>query len=100
MRVAFEHHSTREVVRGKLEEAIATALDIGGGQITQIQYAWAGDKLDFSFAIMSKPIKGTAEITNAEIIVDAGMPMMFKPFEGKVKSRILGTLDEMFPPTT
>lgn len=97
MRVSFDHHSTREVVRGKLEEAIGKALDIGGGQITQVQYAWVGDKLDFSFAVMSKTIKGTADVTDTEIIVDAGIPLMFRPVEGKVKSRILSTLNEMFP---
>jgi hypothetical protein len=97
MRVSFEHHSTRETVKGKLEDAIGKALDIGGGQITQVQYAWANDKLDFSFAIMSKTIRGTANVTDTEIVVDAGIPLMFRPVEGKVKSRILGTLNEMFP---
>lgn len=97
MRVSFDHHSTREIVRGKLEEAIGKALDIVGGQITQVRYAWMGDKLDFSFAVMSKTIKGTADVTDTEIIVDAGIPLMFRPVEGKVKSRILSTLNEMFP---
>jgi hypothetical protein len=97
MRVSFEHHSTPELIRDKLEEAIGKALDIGGSQITQLNYAWAGDKLGFSFAVMSKTIKGSADVTETEIIVDAGIPMMFRPFEGKVKSRILGALNEMFP---
>ena len=100
MRVLLEHHSTPEIVQGKLEEAIAKALQIGGGQITQIEYVWAGGKLDFSFAIMSKFIKGTAEITDTQIIVNAGLPIMFKPFESKVKSRIIGTLNEMFSQTS
>jgi hypothetical protein len=97
MRLSFEHHSTKELVRGRIEEAIGKALDIGGGQISQVQYTWTGDKLDFSFAVMGKTIKGTTDVTDTEIIVDAGMPLMFKPFESKVKSRILGTLTEMFP---
>lgn len=97
MRLIFEHNSTREAVRGKLEEAIGKALEIGGGQISQLQYAWNGDKLGFSFVILSKTIKGTADVTVTEIIVDASMPFMFKPFEAKVTSRILGTLEEMFP---
>ena len=97
MRLSFHHHSTRAIVRSKLQEAIGKALDLGGGQISQVQYAWAGDRLEFSFAVLSKTIKGIADVTDTEIIVDAGMPLMFRPFEGKVKTRILGTLDEMFP---
>jgi hypothetical protein len=97
MRVSVEHHSIPELVRDKLEEAIGKALDIGGGQITQLNYAWAAGKLDFSFTVMGKAIKGSTYVTQTEIIVDAGMPMMFRPFEGKVKSRILGALSEMFP---
>jgi len=56
-----------------------------------------GRQLDFSFAVMSKTIKGTADVTDTEIILDAGIPLMFRPVEGKVKSRILSALNEMFP---
>jgi hypothetical protein len=97
MRVSFKHHSNPEIVRGKLEEAIGKALDVGGGQITQLNYAWSGDSLEFSFAVISKTVKGSADVTETDIVVEAGVPMMFRPFEGKVKSRILGALNEMFP---
>ena len=97
MRLSFQHHSTQAIVRSKLEETLGRALNLGGGQISQVQYAWTSDKLNFSFAVMSKTIKGTADVTDSEIIVDAGMPLMFRPFEGKVKTRILSTLNEMFP---
>jgi hypothetical protein len=97
MRLSFQHHSARAIVRSKLEEAIDKALNLGDGQIRQVQYAWTSDKLNFSFAVMSKTIKGTADVTDTEIIVDAGMPLMFRPFEGKVKTRILSTLNEMIP---
>ena len=96
MRLSFQHHSTQAIVRSKLEETLDRALNLGGGQISQVEYAWTSDILNFSFAIMSKTIKGTAGVTDTEIIVDAGMPLMFRPFEGKVKTRILSTLNEMF----
>ncbi len=97
MRVTFEHHSEQEVARSKLEEAIGKIFDLGTGQISQVQYGWAGDTLDFSFAVMSKPVKGSADLTDTEIIVNIGIPIMFRPVEGKVKSRILAALNEIFP---
>ena len=96
MNLSYEHHSTKEAVRGKLESAIQKALDIGGGQVQSVNYAWSGDRMDFSFVAMGKTIKGKAQITDAEVQVEAGLPLMLRPFEGKVKSRILAALDEMF----
>jgi hypothetical protein len=96
MKVTYEHHSTREAVRDKLGNAIEKALDLGGGSIQSIDYGWEGDRLSFSFAAVGKTIKGNAQITDTEIVIDIGLPFMFRPFESKVKSRILGSLDGMF----
>ena len=97
MKVSYGHHSTRDAVRAKLESAIEKALDLSGGQIQNIDYAWEGDRLNFSFVAVGKFIKGNAQVTDSEISIDIGLPFMFRPFEGKVKSRILQALDEMFP---
>ena len=97
MKLSYAHHSTREAVRGKLEGAIQKALDLGSGQIQHADYAWEDDRLNFSIAAMGKTIKGNAQITDTEVQVDVGLPFMFRPFEGKVKSRMLQALDELFP---
>ena len=97
MKLSYAHHSTSEAVRGKLEGAIRKALDLGSGQIQHADYAWEGDRLSFSFTAISKTIKGNAQITDTEVQVDVGLPFMFRPFEGKVKSRMLQAFDELFP---
>jgi putative polyhydroxyalkanoate system protein len=96
LKISYEHHSTRDAVRAKLETAIEKALDLGGGRIESIDHAWEGDRLNFSFAAVGKTIKGNAQITDTEVVIDIGLPFMFRSFEGKVKSRILQALDEMF----
>ena len=97
MRLSFQHHSTQASVQSKIEEAVIKALELGNGQINQFECAWVNNKFEFSFTILSKTIKGTTDITDEEIIIDAGIPLMFRPFEEEVRTRILGTLNEMFP---
>lgn len=97
MKLSYAHHSTRVAVRGKLDGALQKALDLGGGQIQHADYAWESDCLNFSFTAMGKTIEGNAQITDTEVQVDVGLPFMFRPFEGKVKSRMLQAFDELFP---
>jgi len=97
MKFYYAHRSARETVRGKLGGAIHEVLDLGGGQIQHADYTWEGDRLNFSFTAMGKTIKGNAQITDTEVQVDVGLPFMFRPFEGKVKSRMLQAFDELFP---
>ena len=96
MRITYRHGTSKEAARAKLEMAIGKALEVGGSRIKDVTYGWKGDKLDFSFVAMAKSVRGTAEVSDTEIVVDASLPLMFRPFEGRAKSRILGELDAMF----
>lgn len=97
MRLSFQHNSTQTSVRNKIEEAVGKAFDLGSAPFSQFEFTWVSNKLEFSFAVMGKTIKGIVDITETNIIIDIDLPLMFRFFEDKVKTRILGTLSEMFP---
>lgn len=95
MRISYEHHSTRAEVRSKIEAAAASALEPNSSYaryINDVRYAWEGDQVDFSLRAVGSTIRGSVEVTDTHVIVDVGLPLMLRPFEGKAKSRILRLL--------
>ena len=55
-----------------------------------------GDTLRFSFRALGRSLSGSATVTDTEIVIDMGLPLAARPFEGRVKSRILDALTELF----
>jgi hypothetical protein len=97
MRVNYQHHSTPAEVGSKIDAAITQALAPSSPfarYIKDAKYAWAGDKVDFTLRVIGYAIRGSAEITDTEVIIDVGLPLMLRPFERKAKSRILRLLGE------
>jgi hypothetical protein len=97
MRVNYEHHSTPAEVGSKIDAALTHALAPSSPiarYIRDVKYEWAGDKVDFSLRMIGSAIRGSAEITDTEVIIDVGLPLMLRPFEEKAKSRILRLLGE------
>lgn len=96
MRVTYTHHSTPDVVRDKLEDAVRKALDMGQGRVDSASYEWHGNVMNFAVTAMKTTISGIVEVTDTEVILDAKVPLMLRPFEGRAKSRILETFRETF----
>ena len=97
MRVSYEHHSTPAEVRSQIDAAIIHSLAPTSPlarYIKDVKYEWTGDKVAFSLRAIGSAIRGSAEITDTEVIVDVGLPLMLRPFEEKAKSRILRLLGE------
>ena len=92
MRVAFPHRTERAVVRARIDEAIPRALALGKGRVDDVAYGWEGDTLRFSFRALGRTVMGTASVTDAEVIVDVGLPLLLRPFEGRAKSRLVDEL--------
>jgi hypothetical protein len=96
MRFAYAHRSDKTSVRQRLNELIPQTLAHAGGLAQNFRQGWHGDTLSFSFSAMGRSLAGTAVVTDTEIVVDVGVPLMFRAFEGKAKSRILDALDKAF----
>lgn len=97
MRVSFAHGSDdRARVREQIESAIPKLLAEAGGRAEAVEYAWEGDTLRFSFRALGRSLRGSAAVTDTEIVVDMGLPLVARPFEGRVKSHILEVLREVF----
>ena len=96
MKVAWRHGLTQKQAKALLERFIERALAEHGGRVAEHHQEWQGDTLHFSAKAMGVRVSGTATVTETEVVVDAKLPLLAKPFEGRVRQRIEQELRNLF----
>jgi hypothetical protein len=83
MRVTLEHNRSKdEVMRGvdRSVDELARGNATLPVQVTVKERSWQGAVMSFAlaakFGVMSSPIKGTVEVTEHEVIIDADLGML------------------------
>ena len=93
MRFSYKHGTGADTVRARLEELVPEMLTNVGSQVSEIEHRWDGDTMHFSFRALGRKNEGTAVVSAAEVVFDIGLPLMARPFEGQIKTRITQALD-------
>ena len=96
MRIAVEHHTSKENARRKVEERLGQLLAQFGGRADEIEHEWLGDTLRFKGKARGLSVEGTVEVTDAAVIVDGKLPLMAKMFEGRIRQAVEREADAMF----
>lgn len=96
MRIAVAHHTTKEHARKKVEERLTQLLSQFGGQAEEVSHEWDGDTLRFRGKARGLAVNGTAEVTDAEVVLEAKLPLIAKPFEGRIRESVQREADSMF----
>jgi putative polyhydroxyalkanoate system protein len=96
MRIAVEHHTSKEVAREKLEERLGQLLVQYGGREEDFESEWLGDTMRFNGKALGFRVEGTIEITDAEVIVDGKLPLIANMFEGRIRQAVEREADAMF----
>lgn len=96
MRIAVPHNTTKENARRKVEERLGQLLSQFGGHAEDISHEWTGDTLAFKGKAKGLSLKGTAEVTEAAVIIDAKLPLIAMPFEGRIREAVQKEADSMF----
>ena len=94
MRFTYTHGAEPDAVRARLEEIVPQLLAKVGSQVTAVDHRWDGNTARFSFRAMGRKIEGTAVVSATDVVFDIGLPLMARPFEGQIKSRIIQALDD------
>jgi len=83
MRITIAHKKTKAEVKEKVDRTFTQMFEGAGGMPVQVevqQKSWAGDVLSFAvnakIAFMSAPIKGTVEVTDHDLIIDADLGIL------------------------
>ncbi len=96
MRVTIAHKKTKAEVKDTVDRTFDKMFEGAGGMPVQVevqQKGWNGDVLTFAviakMAFMSTPIKGTVEVTERDVTVDADLGILGNLVGGKKAQEIV-----------
>jgi putative polyhydroxyalkanoate system protein len=96
MRVSVPHNTDRESARRIVDERLQKLLEQYSSYLNDVDQRWEGDRLVFSGSARGFKANGTVEITDSEMIIDGKLPLIARPFEGRIKSTIESEAAAMF----
>lgn len=88
MRIAVPHHTTKANARQVVERKINALLQSYGAQADKAEHEWRGDTLHVKGKARGFSVEGTVDITDTDVILDAKLPLLAKPFEGKIRQTV------------
>ena len=95
MRFAYEHHRTKAAVCGRIAEALPDLLRRYDSHLQAAHQEWYADTLPFSAKAIGMALAGIAEITDSEMVREANLPLLARPFEEPAKRRMISHLDSL-----
>lgn len=96
MRIAVPHNTTKEMARQRVEQKIGQLLGQFSHHADDLHHEWAGDMLRFKGKARGLSVEGTVEITDAEVLIEGKLPLIAKPFEGRIKQAVEQEAEKMF----
>ena len=95
MKIVRSHNMDKQAVKDTLDALIPRLVRQYGDRLSKPRTAWSGDVLDFSFEARGFAIKGTLRVTDDEVVLDARLPLLARPFEGTIGSAVERELDRI-----
>jgi hypothetical protein len=98
VRISVSHNRTKEEVVQSIDRSWDDLFKEAGAlpvKLTVEQRSWQGSTMTFALTakmgIISTPIKGTVEVTDRDIIVDADLGMLGRFVNEKTAQQLLGS---------
>lgn len=88
MRIAVPHNTTKGRAKQIVEQKLKSFEKLYGSHASDVEHAWQGETLHISGKAKGFSLKGTLEITDSDVIIDATLPFLAKPFESKIKKTV------------
>ena len=95
MRIEKDHGMAKQGAKDTVDTLLPTLVERHGDSMSSPTGAWRGDVFEFSFVARGFSIKGTLEVTDIQVILDARLPFLARPFEGMIRSNIERELDQI-----
>ena len=98
MRISVSHNRTKEEAVQTVDRTIDDLFKEAGAlpvKLTVEHRSWQGSTMTFALTakmgFMSTPIKGTVEVTDRDVIVDADLGMLGRFVNEKTAQQLLGS---------
>lgn len=96
MRIAVPHNTTKDRARQIIEQRIGDLTRQFGHQADDLQQDWFGDTLRFKGKARGLTLEGSVEVTDQVVIIDGKLPLIAKPFEGRIRQTVESEAERMF----
>ena len=96
MHIAVPHHTTRAKARSQIELRLGQLLGQFSHHADDLHHEWSGDTLRFRGKARGLSVEGTVEVTDSEVIIRGKLPLLAKPFEGRIKQTVEQEAGKMF----
>lgn len=98
MRVTVAHHRTKHEVMQSVDRSfddLFQAPELHGVKLRDVSRSWQGNTLTFGLTakmgLFSTPIKGTIEVTDTDITIDADLGMLERLIPANTAREVLST---------
>jgi len=97
MRIAISHNRSKEEVIRNVDRSFADLFNGVGGipvKLVQEHKSWQGSIMPFALTakmgLLSTPIKGTVEVTDRDLIIDADLGILERMIPAKKAQEMIG----------
>ena len=96
MQIKRKHNVPPKRAREMVEAFIPKLVEQYGDYVSNTSYSWCGSILSFAFKARGFNICGEIALTENEVVLDVGMPLLLRPFEGTIRPKVISAMDEVF----
>ena len=89
------HALGQEEAARRLKKKFDVVRGTFGGQVHDLQEQWCDHTLSFGFKAMGMKIAGTVEVRDAQVKLDAQVPLAAVMFKGMIETRIRQELGDL-----
>ena len=88
---------TADTARVEVERVLPGLLQEFGPSVSDITHGWSGNSMNFSFRARGWSIKGRINVTESDVSIEVNLPLLARPFEGRIRSATERKLEQLFP---
>ena len=96
MRITSTHNTTAESARAAVEGQMPRLMERFGSIVTDPTWGWRGNVMEFAFMAVGSRFQGTLEMNDTELVLDIGVPLRFRLFQGIIEAEARKWCDEVF----
>ena len=98
MKVSVPHGTTKALAIEKLRAVSPTLMARFGPEVSDLQQEWQEDSIIFSFKTQGFSVSGTIVVGADALELEAKLPLLARPFEGRIRDGVVQALSEIFGP--
>ncbi len=95
MHIVIPHKTTQTKAVTKVKEGLDKGRSQIAGQATITQEEWQDSTLHFAVNLQGKDITGTLAVGEADYVLDAKLPLLWRMFEGRIESEVANQVKKL-----